>query len=184
MRHALVHHPRTPCPSVGALEVAVARGPGCDLKLGFFLSGQISNLRLPPAGAIAREDGLWQHTCFEVFVCNPTTGAYVEFNFAPSRQWAGYHFSGYRQDMRPLSEIPAPQLEIKTGDKGLQLHAALSLEGLAEFEQPTPWHLGLSAVIEDTQGRVSYWALTHPPGRADFHCADCFALELGAEMKS
>ena len=40
------------------------------------------------------------------------------------------------------------------------------------------WRLGLSAVIEDTSGGKSYWALAHPPGKPDFHHADCFALEL------
>ena len=40
------------------------------------------------------------------------------------------------------------------------------------------WRLGLSAVIEDTSGRKSYWALAHPPGKPDFHHADCFAHEF------
>jgi hypothetical protein len=33
-------------------------------------------------------------------------------------------------------------------------------------------------VIEETNGNKSYWALAHPPGKADFHHADCFALEF------
>jgi hypothetical protein len=40
--------------------------------------------------------------------------------------------------------------------------------------------LGLSAVIEETSGAKSYWALAHPPGRPDFHHADGFALMLDA----
>ena len=46
---------------------------------------------------------------------------------------------------------------------------------LVMFESP---HLGLSAVIEGADGSLSYWALVHPPGKPDFHNADCFALEL------
>jgi hypothetical protein len=38
--------------------------------------------------------------------------------------------------------------------------------------------LALSAVVEDEQGLLSYWALKHPPGRPDFHHPDAFALEL------
>jgi hypothetical protein len=38
--------------------------------------------------------------------------------------------------------------------------------------------LAFSAIIEDDQGVLSYWALTHPPGRPDFHHPDAFALEL------
>ena len=32
--------------------------------------------------------------------------------------------------------------------------------------------------IEEASGRISYWALKHPPGRPDFHHPDGFALEL------
>jgi hypothetical protein len=35
-------------------------------------------------------------------------------------------------------------------------------------------------VIEETNGRKSYWALAHPPGKPDFHHSDCFALGLPA----
>ena len=38
--------------------------------------------------------------------------------------------------------------------------------------------VGLSAVIEETSGRKSYWSLAHPPGKADFHHSDCFAHAL------
>jgi hypothetical protein len=34
------------------------------------------------------------------------------------------------------------------------------------------WRIGLAAVIEDTSGHKSYWALVHPPGKADFHHSD------------
>lgn len=37
--------------------------------------------------------------------------------------------------------------------------------------------LGLSAVIEENDGAVSYWALKHPPGPPDFHDANTFILE-------
>jgi hypothetical protein len=39
---------------------------------------------------------------------------------------------------------------------------------------------GFSAVIADKDGRTAYWALTHPPGKADFHHRDCFDLQLEA----
>jgi hypothetical protein len=58
------------------------------------------------------------------------------------------------------------------------LQAALELEGLSALPRNIPWHLGLSAVIEDTNGGKSYWALTHPPGGPDFHHSDCFTHEF------
>jgi hypothetical protein len=41
-----------------------------------------------------------------------------------------------------------------------------------------PWRLALAAVIEETNGATSYWALKHPRGKPDFHHADGFVLEL------
>jgi hypothetical protein len=38
--------------------------------------------------------------------------------------------------------------------------------------------MGLSAVIEERDGMLSYWALRHAPGKPDFHRRDGFALEL------
>ena len=40
------------------------------------------------------------------------------------------------------------------------------------------WRLALTAVIEETGGAKSYWALKHAPGKPDFHHADGFVLEL------
>lgn len=40
--------------------------------------------------------------------------------------------------------------------------------------------IGLSAVIEETDGTKSYWALAHPDGPPDFHDPACFVLELPA----
>ena len=38
--------------------------------------------------------------------------------------------------------------------------------------------LALAAVVEETSGALSYWALRHPPGAPDFHHADGFVLAL------
>jgi len=35
-----------------------------------------------------------------------------------------------------------------------------------------------AAAIEDDRGRLSYWALEHPPGRPDFHHPESFTMEL------
>ena len=38
--------------------------------------------------------------------------------------------------------------------------------------------LGLSTVIEDGDGGISYWALAHPSAKPDFHHPDSFVLDL------
>jgi hypothetical protein len=173
MRQTLRLHPDSRCVAATRIEADVARPRPGSLILSYVVSGRISDLRLPAVITAARTDELWQHTCFEAFV-HPSAGpGYYEFNFSPSTQWAAYQFSGYRNGMRVATEIGAPRIELRSSGESYTLQAALELDGLSP-----PWRLGLSAVLEETNGRKSYWALAHPPGKADFHHADCFALEL------
>jgi hypothetical protein len=173
MRHTLRLHPDSRCVAATRIEADVAHPRPGSLILSYVVSGRISDLRTPPIVAAARADELWRHTCFEAFV-RPSAGpGYYEFNFSPSTQWAAYRFDSYRSGMRVATEIGAPRIEVRSTAESYTLQTALELDGLS-----SPLHLGLSAVLEETTGRKSYWALAHPRGKADFHHADCFALEL------
>jgi hypothetical protein len=173
MRQTLRLHPDSHCAAATRIEADVARPRPGNLILSYVVSGKISDLRWPPVVAPTRADELWRHTCFEAFIRASTGSAYYEFNFSPSTQWAAYQFSGYRSGMRIATEIAAPRIEVRSTAESCTLQAALEFDGLSR-----PWRIGLSAVLEETNGRKSYWALAHPPGKADFHHADCFALEL------
>jgi len=175
MRHALRLHPDSHCRAATRVEVDVARPRAGCLLFSYFVAGRIGDLNLPPVVAAARADELWRHTCFEAFLRPSPGAAYYEFNFAPSTQWAAYLFSGYRSGMRVASEIGAPRIEVRSSPDCYVLQAALDLSSLPH---EASWRLGLAAVIEERSGRRSYWALAHPPGKADFHHADCFAHEF------
>ena len=178
MHHTLSLHPDSRCAAVTRIDVEATRPRAGHLVLRYTVAGRISDLRLPKPVASARADELWRHTCFEAFLRPPSGDAYCEFNFAPSTQWAAYAFTGYRSGMRVADEVGAPFIEVQRGADFYLLQASLDLERLAHLAKDAVWRLGLSAVIEEENGAVSYWALRHPPGRADFHHSDCFALEL------
>ncbi len=161
-----------------------AARPRCGhLVLCYILTGKMHDLRIPPVTAPTRTDELWRHTCFEAFVRASPSTAYYELNFAPSTQWAAYRFSGYRSGMRVASEMRAPRIEVGSSGECYRLQVSLELDRLAGLPSDAPWRLGLSAVIEETSGRRSSWALAHPPGQADFHHTDCFAHELAAAYR-
>jgi hypothetical protein len=173
MRHTLRLHPDSLCAAATRIEADVARPRPGSLILSYVVSGRISDLRFPPVVAAARTDELWRHTCFEAFVRGSAGPAYYEFNISPSTQWAAYRLDSYRGGMRVATEIGVPRIEVQSGAETYTLQAALEFDGLS-----SPLHLGLSAVLEETDGRKSYWALAHPPGKADFHHSDCFTLEF------
>jgi len=160
------------------IDVEVARLPSGTLELKYRVSGIISALRIPPQTAPNRSDELWRHTCFEAFIRSPQSASYYELNFSPSLQWAAYRFSGYRDGMIVVREVGPPRIEVNLHSAEFELQASLEVGQLTSLPSNAAWHIGLSAVIEETSRDMSYWALAHPPGRADFHHPDCFAHTL------
>lgn len=177
MRRALVLHPAFQCAPVSALDADIARPTPSTLLLRFTLSGALPALALPQPATPARTDELWKHTCFEAFLKPFGDDRYFEFNLAPSRQWAAYAFTDYRAGMRNADELGAPDIAItRSGDDRFELGAAFDLSKAGV--EDGAWRVGLSAVIEERGGGVSYWAAEHAPGRPDFHHADSFSLVL------
>jgi hypothetical protein len=178
MRQALRLHPDSLCAAATRIDVDVTRPRAGSLVLSYVVTGRIGDLRLPPVTASARADGLWRQTCFEVFLRASPGEPYYEFNFAPSTEWAAYRFEGHRSGMRVAAEIAAPRIETRSAAERYTLQAALEPGALSSLPSKAGWRLGLAAVIEETNGNKSYWALAHPPGQPDFHHADGFALEI------
>jgi len=144
------------------------------LPVAFLLEGRIGSLRIPGPRPPRRADGLWRHTCFELFAAGEGDPAYVEFNLSPSGEWAAYAFRDYREGGETAA-APAPGIEVSRAGARFALHAGIPL---ALLPAARPLRLGLSAVVEEADGPLSYWALRHPAGRPDFHHPDAFALTL------
>jgi len=145
------------------------------LALSYRLRGDVSRLRIPGPAPPKRVDGLWRSTCFEAFVMAGRGPAYREFNFSPSGEWAVYDFRAWR-DGGALDVAFEPDIVLRQAADGLELDATIDVGHLA---RERPWHLGLSAVIEEDDGVLSFWALRHPAGRPDFHHADGFVARVG-----
>jgi hypothetical protein len=170
MRHALSLHPDFICAAVSGIDVEVSRPRPGELALIYRVSGAVERVYWPPPTAPARADGLWRRTCFEAFVSAGSD--YLEFNFSPSGEWAAYRFAGYRTGMAIADDIAAPPIETRSDEGWFELRVWLELPPAAAGP------LGLTAVIEETGGAISYWAVAHPPGKPDFHHSAGFVLDL------
>ena len=176
----LVAHPQTPATLPATLTVDARRVSAAVLRCDFVLQADLTRLALPAWRAGERRDELWRHTCFEAFVSAPQGSGYYEFNFSPCGDWAAYQFEDYRRGMTPAALRRAPPVQVHASPGRLTLSATLELGGLAALAGARELRLGLAAILEDAQGALSYWALAHPPGKADFHQRAGFALELHA----
>jgi hypothetical protein len=167
---ALERHPETPCSALRGIKAAARRNAAGSLDLTYRLEGDLHRLRIPPPRAPRAGERLWQHTCCELFIADAAGPGYQEFNFSPSGEWAAFRFTGYREGAS--FEAPDPKIGIARTNGTLDLTARI------QPHQHGKLRIGLSAVIEEVDGVLSYWALRHAPGKPDFHHRDAFALEL------
>jgi hypothetical protein len=175
MQLPLILHPQSRCDVVNAIDVDITRSGDTGLSLLFAVSGDIARIEIPDMSLAKRRNQLWQHSCFELFIRPVGEQAYHEYNISPSREWAAYWFSDWRLDMTDLPLDDAPLITTAPRDGELAVSVQLSSPTLPVN---SVWQIGLSAVIEEKDGNFSYWALAHPPGKANFHHEACLALEL------
>jgi hypothetical protein len=177
MQFNLVPHPSTPPSEPFKVWVNVEHiasfGAVATTNMWFGVGAPAKRFVIPSVLEPERADGLWQATCFEAFLRERDEEAYREWNFAPSGQWAAYDFAGYREGMTVAEVASAPYIRVEDNFTWWALGATIAVDA-----QPQ-WELGLAAVLEESDGTKSYWALAHPDGdKPDFHDPVCFAAHL------
>lgn len=168
--HRLVAHPEFPPRSVRGVEVQWVE-TGNALRLRYRIDGH-EELVIPPFAGRGRADELWRTTCFELYLQPQGEMGYIEFNFSPSQRWAAYDFDDYRSGMRPRPLSAEPVGEAAAGERLFVQDVLLDTSPLPD----KPWSIGLSAILEEADGTISYWSLGHGAGKPDFHHPDGFAL--------
>lgn len=170
----LVPHPATPCSAVTHHSVEVSCAQSNILHLCYVITGNISSICIPDVLPQQYTDGLWQHTCFEVFIAAPDKNGYYEWNFSPSTEWAAYRFSAYRAGQVAMKNLIPPHITRRFGLHYFQLEVVLHLPDCIKAKGP----VALSAVVNMRDNMRSYWAYTHPSTVPDFHHPDNFVLYL------
>ncbi len=176
--HDLPIHPAL-ATGVPVLTVeAAAWRKGSAVHLQYRIAAARPLLVMPTAGSGERRDGLWQHTCCELFLGAATGSAYLELNLSPAGDWALYHFSGYRIRTTDLT-AETPTVRTQWKGENLWVDAAIDVESWK-----IPWlagqvRVGLSAVLEFDGSTRAYHALAHARDVPDFHDERgwCAALE-------
>lgn len=175
---ALTCHPSTPSEVVRRVAVRVRRARAGTLALVYAIEGDADRVRLPPPRPSRRADELWRYTCCELFLAERGQIGYYEYNFAPSTEWAVYRFAAYREGMSAAENAGPLRIVPRVRPDRIVLSAVIDLGALSPHLVDADLRLAASAVIEETDGHRSYWALRHPPGWPDFHHPDGFALAL------
>ncbi|KTR82447.1 hypothetical protein NS277_13970 [Novosphingobium barchaimii] len=177
--HSLIPHRDFPAVTVREITARLT-WDGDWLRLRWRIEGA-QKLIVPSFAGKGRADGLWQTTCFELFVQPSEGGGYTELNLSPSERWNAYDFSAYREGMTERAFPREPTCTMRKGEALAIFDAAVPAAALP----PAPWRYGMTAVIEEEGGVKSFWALDHGAGdhgegKPDFHDAACFTGALAA----
>lgn len=154
---------------------AIERAPRAIL-LSFLLQGNLRDLVLPTAAERKRCDNLWQSTCLEMFWAEEGRKNYWELNLAPTGAWNVYAFAEYRTGMRQEDRIAEPLTETERTTDRFSLTTELEIGNLHASQDPL--RVGISAVLQHTDTRLSHWALGHPEDSPDFHAPRTFLLRV------
>jgi hypothetical protein len=152
-----------------------------QLFLECHLSGDIDAIEiLPPVAIPARQDKLWEATCFEFFLGIPGERNYWEFNLAPSGDWNIFHLDDYRQGLREELAVTALPFKIDRQPNLCSLSLEFNLGKIVTISQAatSAIELSVTTVIKPLQGEISYWAATHCGKEADFHLRESFSIEI------
>ncbi|MGZ3788543.1 MAG: hypothetical protein ACXVLQ_08480 [Bacteriovorax sp.] len=122
---------------------------------------------------------LWEKTCFEFFLKNEE-GSYVEFNFSPNFEWNCFYFQKKGDAIKEWETMNRPATEILLSIDHYFLFVEMRKELFPKgfFDTSTQLQAGITSVIKDVKGGLSYWALTHKDTRPNFHQFDSFTITL------
>jgi len=170
--------PFLPAPRLPALEiVGTISRHGQALSLGYELKGDLAAVMIPePAAKPTRRPGLWEATCFELFLAPRNSRGYWEFNLSPGGHWNVYSFEAYRQGMLEEQGFASLPFSVQSSFDSWRLALEVDLTPIISPAQDLD--AALSAIITGKHGEVTYWALTHPGEQPDFHRRDSFIIEL------
>lgn len=180
--------------SLPNIELSAEINKKNSLFVSFRLTGELDQIDLGTGHPKhQRAIGLWNKTCFELFIKNGES-EYLEFNFSPDFEWNAFYFS---QPGKKLTEYPAI--------KGVKLDILYSLQTfllIAEIDHTLfpnsflgknnekQWSASISAVIqikhqnenkinkENSVGPLTYWALKHSDTKPNFHHFDSFIYKF------
>jgi hypothetical protein len=131
----------------------------------------LQNQILWPNASSGRQDELWQHTCFEIFL-RPSGGEkYFEMNVTPDGAWNSFEFTHYRKP-----QPPTPTEHFSLANVISEKESLTSIWNIRELPLKK-LAASLTAVLELKNQQKTYWALKHQGQKPDFHHPDTFILE-------
>ncbi len=147
------------------------------LTIEYTMSGNLKEIIIPEqAMNPGRKRGLWEETCFELFIGAINSTVYWEVNLSPGGHWNVYRFKNYRLGMEEEPAFSSLPFKVLKQEESLHLSLNVDLNKIAGSELNL--NVGISTIVKSTNGRTAYYSLSHPKPEADFHNRAGFIIAL------
>jgi hypothetical protein len=148
---------------------------GSNVEVEFSLKGDIKDIYLPsPSQEKRRVIGLWESSCFELFIHNKNTTTYYEFNFSSEGHWNCFYFPTPKTPLKQSPNFEEIDCATSLKDQSFTLKAVVNLYNFHPgFWEKESMSFGLSSVIEKHKS-LSYWAISHCDEKPNFHNVESF----------
>lgn len=154
------------------------------VALEFTISNLIDSIILPSRkNKPQRTIGLWNATCFELFLKNRGANEYVEFNFSPTHDWNCFKFQNQNDELKEWIQVKKVEITSFRDANLYQLKAVFLKSQLpSNFQNVERLLFSTTTVLKHSDDSLSYWAIKHTDNRPNFHHPESFT-ELVSTIK-
>lgn len=148
--------------------------------ISYKITGSLDELDLGDGTPVhERKIKLWEKTCFELFIKN-SKDQYIEFNFSPVFEWNCFFFNKKGDPLSPWIKIDHIASDILLSKDIFHIIVEIKKDQFPPhfFDVKQDMSAGITSVIKNKLGHLSYWALSHEADRPNFHHFDSFKYKF------
>ena len=168
-----------------ALDSAPAISIDCELNttpeslfISYKVQGELSEVDFGQGQPNhARVMKLWEKTCFELFI-KTCENSYIEFNFSPEFEWNCFYFPKKGDPLTQYARMDFVKFDILLSLDVFHLIVEIDKSRFPDGFFKGELSAGITSVIKDKNGGISYWALSHEDKKPNFHHFDSFKYKF------
>lgn len=149
-----------------------------SLFVSYKLTGNLSEIDLEDGHSNhQRKSKLWEKTCFELFIKNEQN-AYLEFNFSSIFEWNVFYFEKQGNPLKEYKNCDSIKIDILRSLDIFHIIVEIDKRKIPIDFKIHQRDVGITSVIKDKKGHLSYWALSHEDTKPNFHHFDSFKYKF------
>lgn len=164
--HTLIPYEKTSSPLINIECELISRDDAFFVS--YKLTGDLKSIDLGTEPHHARIIKLWEKTCFELFIKNKKD-QYMEFNFSPVFEWNAFFFDKKGDALQEFEKMASVKMDILHSMEVFKVIVEIKKSQFPEDFFTEGMSAGLTTVLKERAGRLSYWALSHEDQRPNFH---------------